>query len=202
MAETSNNISWSEREEYFADYFRSLRLENRKQVDATEDEVTPVSNLSFWKRFRYFHKSEHKDIRAIAEAVAGEDTDYRRGYNIAKSAGVFDSEYDGGKKVPAPKSMPNPGSKGKGAAGVADQVPKIAGSMPSLGASILKFLGMEGDNAVLNIIIRELIDYLIWPTLALIGKVSLYVLPILAILVILLTAASRLGFLRLAFILL
>ena len=173
MAAVSKNISWSEREDYFADHLRSLRLKREQESLIEQNNALSNSQESWWKRFRQFHRSEHEDIESIAKMVAGPEVK-KVGSNIAKSTSAVAIEYDGGEDS-------------KVSSGAAEKAIGTMQQKPSLGGFILSLLGQD-MNSFSNIMIRELIDYSILPVMALIAKVSVYIIPILVIFILLMTA--------------
>ncbi|NQV13264.1 MAG: hypothetical protein HQ530_03100 [Parcubacteria group bacterium] len=201
MAEVNNNISLSEREEHFTEYFRSLKLKNKKKNKLGLSSYLPARRwLKVWRRYRYNQLNEYKDIEAIAELVAGEETGSRPGCNIAKTITTANLEPDGGAmamdeefyymqaQAQAEELRRNQGQRAQQARKVvAKSGKKLAKSSIKKGSQMGKALGKIGAK-LLKQAFRWFIANVVLPVLgAAIGKTLLYAIPIAAILIFLIS---------------
>ena len=196
MAEASNNMSWLEKEEYFAEYFRSLRLQKRQRNQFDIKDYLPSGRyLQTWRKLKHFRQGEHEDIRAIAEAVEGEQTVSRWGDNIAKTAGAANLEHDGGEEDEGAAEEAEASNRNR--QGQAQQA-VLAESKQRAKMVAKKTAEQTTEKAVkaaARIASRWLISTVIWSALVFIGEVMLYLLPVLVILLILVTVIAKLGLL-------
>ncbi|MFH2104918.1 MAG: hypothetical protein ABII72_01645 [Parcubacteria group bacterium] len=201
MAETNSNPILSEREEHFTEYFRSLKLKNKKINKLDLNSHLPARRwLKAWQRYRYNQLNEYKDIEAIAEVVAGEETNSRSGCNIAKTITTANLEPDGGvmamdeefyymqAQAQAEELRRNQGQwRQQAQKVVAKGGKKLAKSSIKKGAQMAKALGKIGAK-LFKQALRWFFMNVIVPTVgAATGKTLLYAIPIAVILIFILS---------------
>ncbi|MBU1178531.1 hypothetical protein KJ903_04960 [Patescibacteria group bacterium] len=98
MADSVKTTNRLERENYFGEYFRSLRTRRRRQEFNIKKYLPTWFGSHYWQRFKDFRQGESQDIADIAGFFAGGEVNFKPGYNIGRAVSVLEMEHDGGKR--------------------------------------------------------------------------------------------------------
>ena len=97
MIDQTSKIYMSTREEYFADYFRSLRAQQRRRDFCKVEEPRPTGrHNNLWQRFKKFRQGEQHDIDAIASFFTWQDKKLQPNDNLGRTVVTEQLANDGG----------------------------------------------------------------------------------------------------------